>query len=87
VSLIPEGTRLLSVRITDGIASLCFSSDFADNRYGGEGYLGQLEQIVYTATAFPTVQSVQFLIDGEKRDYIGGEGVWIGSPLSRASFR
>jgi spore germination protein GerM len=44
-------------------------------------------QVVYTATAFSTVDSVQILIDGEKKEYLGSEGVWIGSPLARSSFR
>jgi len=56
------------------------------NHYGIEGYAGQLKQVVYTATAFPTVQDVQILIEGSKRDYLGGEGVFIGKPLSRNSF-
>jgi spore germination protein GerM len=87
VNLIPEGSRLLSVSIADRVVSLNFSEEFEYNRYGVEGYFGQLEQIIYTATAFPTVDSVQFLIEGQRRDYIGGEGVWIGSPLSRSSIR
>ena len=56
------------------------------NRFGIEGYAGQLKQVVYTATTFPTVQDVQILIEGETRDYLGGEGVFIGRPLSRNSF-
>ena len=65
---------------------LNFSGEFEFNQYGIEGTRGQLQQIVFTATAFPTVESVQFLVDGEKRDYLGSEGVWIGSPLSRNNF-
>jgi spore germination protein GerM len=87
VSLIPEGTKLRSVSIADRVATLNFSEEFEYNQYGVEGYLGQLTQIVYTATSYPTVDSVQFLIDGQLREYVGGEGVWIGSPLSRESFR
>lgn len=85
-SLIPDGTRLLSATVRDGVASLSFSEEFEYNRVGVEGYIGQLMQIVYTATEFPTVNSVQFLIDGQKKEYLGSEGVWIGSPLSRSSF-
>jgi spore germination protein GerM len=85
-SLIPDGTRLLSASVRDGVASLNFSEEFEYNRVGVEGYLGQLMQIVYTATEFSTVSSVQFLIDGQKKEYLGSEGVWIGSPLSRSSF-
>ena len=43
-------------------------------------------QIVYTATAFSNIDNVQFLIEGEKMDYLGLEGVFIGAPLSIASF-
>ena len=86
MSLIPEGTKLLSAKVSGGVAYLNFNEAFEINTYGVEGYIHQLEQIVYTATAFSTVNSVQFLIEGEKRDYLGSEGQWIGSPLSRSSF-
>lgn len=86
MSLIPSGTKLLSAKVSGGIAYLNFNEAFEINSYGVEGYIHQLEQIVYTATSFSTVSSVQFLIEGEKRDYLGSEGQWIGSPLSRSSF-
>lgn len=86
-TLIPEGTRLLSAAVRNGVATLNFSDEFQYNPHGVDGYMGQLMQVVYTATAFPTVDSVQFLIEGERGEYIGSEGVWIGSPLSRLSFR
>ena len=86
MSLIPAGTKLLGARVSDGVAYLNFNENFEINSYGVEGYIYQLQQIVYTATAFSTVNSVQFLIEGEKRDYLGSEGQWIGSPLSRNSF-
>ena len=86
MSLIPAGTKLLSAKVQGGVAYLNFNEAFEINTYGVEGYIHQLEQIVYTATAFSTVNSVQFLIEGQKRDYLGSEGQWIGSPLSRSSF-
>ena len=86
MSLIPAGTKLLSAKVQGGVAYLNFNEAFEINTYGVEGYIHQLEQIVYTATAFSTVSSVQFLIEGEKRDYLGSEGVLIASPLSRSSF-
>ncbi|ULQ58474.1 GerMN domain-containing protein [Brucepastera parasyntrophica] len=85
-SLIPQGTRLLSASVRDGVARLNVSEEFQFNQFGIEGYLGQLAQIVYTATAFPTVNSVQFLIEGQQREYLGAEGVWIGTPLTRDKF-
>lgn len=85
-TLIPSGTRLRSAMVRDGIAILDFSDEFQYNRYGVEGYLGQLMQIVYTACAFSSVNSVQFIIEGQKLNYLGSEGVWIGTPLNAASF-
>lgn len=84
-SLIPPGTRLYSALVKDGIAYLNFSEEFLFNPYGTEGYLGQLKQIVWTATEFPTVKQVQILIEGKVTEYLG-EGIRIGRPLSRDSF-
>ena len=86
ISLIPEGTRLLGARVSGGVAYLDFNDAFEFNTNGVEGYNSQLMQLVYTATSFSTVNSVQFLIEGQKKDYLGSEGQWIGSPLSRTSF-
>lgn len=86
MTLIPKGTRLIGASVKNGIATLNFNEDFEFNTYGVEGCIGQLMQIVYTATEFSTVKSVQFLIEGERKDYLGTEGQWIGSPLSRSSF-
>ncbi len=85
-SLISNGTKLIGASVKDNVATLNFSGEFEFNQYGIEGLRGQLQQIVFTATAFPTVESVQFLVDGEKREYLGSEGVWIGTPLDRTSF-
>lgn len=86
-SLIPAGSKLLTASVKNGVATLNFNADFEFNQYGVEGTLGQLQQIVYTATAFPTVESVQFLVEGELKEYLGSEGVWIGSPLGRNNFK
>ncbi|WP_244951095.1 GerMN domain-containing protein [Treponema phagedenis] len=85
-SLIPAGTKLRSAYVKDGVATISVSEEFQFNQYGIEGYLAQLSQVVFTATAFSTVNSVQFLIEGQKKDYLGAEGVWIAAPLSRSSF-
>jgi hypothetical protein len=86
ISLVPDGTKLLSAQVRGSTAYLNFNEAFMYNHYGIEGYAGQLKQIVFTATAFPNVQDVQILIEGSRRDYLGGEGVFIGRPLSRNSF-
>ena len=85
-SLIPEGSELLGATVADGVATLNFNDAFEYNNFGFQGSFYQLMQIVYTATEFPTVDSVQILINGEKQEYLGSEGVFIGSPLDRKSF-
>jgi len=82
ISLIPPGTSILSATVRDDTAYISFSEDFQYNSYGVEGYAGQLRQIVYTVTEFPNVKNVQILIEGRRVDYLG-EGIWIGSPLTR----
>ena len=86
ITLIPSGTRLLSAQVRGSTAYVDFNEAFMYNRYGIEGYAGQLKQVVYTATSFATVKDVQILIEGSRRDFLGGEGVFIGKPLARASF-
>ncbi len=86
MTVIPRNTKLLSAKVQDGVAYLNFNEALEINEYGVEGVIHSLEQIVYTATSFSTVNSVQFLIDGKKREYLGSEGQWIGSPLSRENF-
>lgn len=84
-TLIPRGTKLLGASVKDGVATLNFNDAFEFNSEGIEGYLGQLKQIINTATEFSSVKSVQFLINGQKKEYLGSDGVWIGTPLGRGS--
>lgn len=86
LSLIPENTRLLSIVIKEDTAFMNFNENFKYNPFGQEGYMAQLKQIVYTATEFPTVKRVQFLIEGQTITYLSPEGIDISKPLSRDSF-
>ena len=87
LTLIPDGTRLLSARVENGTAYLNFNEAFRFNPLGREGYLAQLKQVIYTTTEFSNIKSVQILIEGVVRDYLGGEGFYIGAPLNRESFQ
>ncbi len=86
LSLIPEDSQLIGARIEGGVAFLDFNEQFRFNALGIEGYKSQVEQIVYTATEFPTVRKVQFLVEGQRIEYLGGEGFWVGGPLGREDF-
>ena len=49
-------------------------------------HLGDGSGALPISTAFSNIDNVQFLIEGENMDYLGLEGVYIGAPLSIASF-
>jgi spore germination protein GerM len=82
MTLIPEGTRLLSAMVRGQTAYLNFNEEFQFNTYGMEGYAAQIRQVIWTATEFSTVADVQILIEGRRLDYLG-ESIPIGSPLNR----
>ena len=71
---IPPDTELLDLDVADGVATVDLSEEFAS---GGGSLAMQLRvaQVVYTLEQFPTVDQVDFLIDGEAVDGIGGEGL------------
>lgn len=86
-TLIPSGTKLLSAKVQNNVAYLNFNENIEFNEMGIEGTIHSLEQIVFTATAFSTVNSVQILVEGEKKPFLGSEGgPRIDTPLSRTSF-
>jgi len=84
-SLIPDGTRLISILVRGSTAYLNFNEQFQFNSHGVEGYVQQLRQVIWTATEFESVKDVQILIDGRRLDYLGPEGIHIGKPLGRDS--
>jgi len=85
ISLIPANTKIRSATVRGSTAYISFSEEFQFNTSGKEGYAAQLREIIWTVTEFPTVNDVQFLIEGRRVDYLA-EGIYIGSPVSRDSF-
>jgi spore germination protein GerM len=85
LNLIPQNTRILTATVRGSTAYISFSEDFLFNTFGVEGYVAQLRQVVWTVTEFSNVSDVQILVEGRRLDYLG-EGIWIGSPISRQSF-
>jgi len=79
---IPAGTVLRDVTINGGLATVDLGVSFAQGG-GSTSMLARVWQVVYTATQFPEVASVQFLIGGRRVDTLGGEGLMIGAPLRR----
>lgn len=85
ITAIPEGTELLDIAIEDGVAIVDLSGDF-ESGGGTLSMRARLGQVVYTLTQFPTVDSVQFRVDGVDTDVFGGEGVTLDGPADRDDF-
>jgi hypothetical protein len=81
-TLIPEGTVLINAAMRGSTAVLNFNENFMFNNYGAEGYLAQLRQIVWTATEFPSVKNVLFLIEGQRVEFLG-DNIRLDKPISR----
>ncbi|MHB1419552.1 MAG: GerMN domain-containing protein [Bacillota bacterium] len=71
---VPQGTALLDINVKqDGVAVVDFSKELVDNHFGGSsGEALTVYSIVDTLTQFPTVQKVQFLVDGKYVKSISG---------------
>jgi len=78
-SAIPEGTELLGLTIDDGIAKIDLSEEF-ESGGGTFGVTARLAQVVYTLDQFPTVDAVEFYIEGTKVTVFSSEGVMLDGP-------
>lgn len=84
ITCIPEKAYLIDAKQDGDTVYLDFNAEFEYNRLGYEGLRAQVNQIVFTATQFPGIKNVVFLINGKRRDSIGGEGFSIAKPFTRS---
>jgi hypothetical protein len=82
---IPDGTRLLSLAIKSGVATVDLSTEF-DSGGGTSSMQYRLAQVVYTLTQFSTVRSVVFQIEGQTVTVFGSEGIVLDGPVGRADY-
>ena len=69
---IPKGTRLLGLKIENGLAAVDLSREFRDNFTGGsEAESMTIGAVLRTLSQFPEVKRVQFLIEGKPLDTLG----------------
>ncbi len=83
---IPDGTRLLGLAISDGIATVDLSSEF-ESGGGSASAFTRLAQVVYTLTQFPSVEEVLFRIEDEPVTVFSSEGIVLVGPVDRADYR
>jgi spore germination protein GerM len=86
ITMLSQDISLRSVSVKGNTAYLDFNESFRFNSLGKEGLEAQLKQIVYSVTEFSNIENVQILIEANRSEYLGPEGIYIGTPLSRDSF-
>ena len=85
VTNIPAGTTFLGLSIDGGVATVDLSKEYASGG-GSLSMMMRLAEVVFTLTQFPTVDGVNFKLDGEPIDVLGGEGLILDHPMSRADY-
>lgn len=81
--IMPVSTKLISLKIQDGVAYANFSSNLRRFGGGSANEILLVAEIVNTLTEFPEIKSVQILIEGKKAETLGGH-LDISEPLSRS---
>ncbi|HEY8489255.1 MAG TPA: GerMN domain-containing protein [Thermaerobacter sp.] len=85
VSVLPKGTRVLSVSVDDSqqTAYVNFSEEFIKNHPGGSYGEGvTIHAIVQTLTGIPGIRRVQILVEGKPVETLAGH-IAIDQPLER----
>lgn len=84
-TLMPEGTRLLDLRVDEGVATIDFSGEF-ESGGGSASAKGRLTQVVYTLTQFPHITGVRFEIDGTPVTSFSDAQLDLSSPVDRMTY-
>ncbi len=84
-TMIPAGVTVRGVSIVGGVARVDLSRRF-ESGGGSLSMLLRVAQVVHTMTQFPNVQRVQFRLDGNAVEAIGGEGIVVAPAVGRGDF-
>jgi germination protein M len=79
-TIIPAGTRLLGLTVSNGVATVDLSSEF-ESGGGSASMWARLAQVVCTLDQFETVKGVSFELDGRPVDVFSGEGIVLDHPV------
>lgn len=85
-SAIPAGTKLLGVQVKDDGVHVNLSQEYVSGG-GSASVTGRVGQVVYTATTLQPTAKVWINVEGKRLDVLGGEGLEVEQPLTRASFK
>jgi predicted small secreted protein len=84
--VLPQATKINSINIKDGLATVDFSRDVLRANVGASGEAMGIQSIVNTLTEFPEIKKVSFTVEGktdeQTMDWWGHVGLY-GQPFSR----
>jgi germination protein M len=80
---VPAATELLDIAVADGQATVDVSASYGTGG-GSLSMQARVAQVVFTTTQFPTVDRVLLRMDGAPVEALGGEGLDLVAPQSRA---
>ncbi|HLV12414.1 MAG TPA: GerMN domain-containing protein [Trueperaceae bacterium] len=80
---VPEGTRVLGVRLDDGVLTVDLSREFTAGG-GTASMVGRLNQLYYTLTQPADVAAVSVTVEGRPLTVLGGEGIIVDPVWVRA---
>ncbi|WP_427159741.1 GerMN domain-containing protein [Aliinostoc sp. HNIBRCY26] len=84
---IPQGTKLLGLKVdNNNEIHVNLSEDFTSGG-GSTSMVGRVGQVVYTATTLNPNAKVYIEVNNKPLEVLGGEGVEIEQPLTRESFK
>lgn len=82
VSAIPSTLKVIDVSIVNNIAFINVNGALEEGA-AGNIMLNRLDQIVYTATQFDNVDGIHLLINGQRKRFLGPDGISVAGPLKR----
>lgn len=82
--VLPAGTKILGLSIKDGVATVDFSREVLNANVGATGEALGIASIVNTLTEFPTIDKVQFFVEGSAEN---GMDWWGHVGLSEQPFQ
>ena len=80
-NVFPKGTKVLGVKVENGLATVNFSKEFITKTEGEYSTLMMVNAVVNTLTQYPNIKKVQLLSEGKKIIVLGQMD--LEEPLSR----